>query len=325
VSLQYHEEQSVTLGIIFALLGSLSFSMNAVSIRRGVTMGAASQGLYLTVFSGTVLFLIAAALFGQLFGVVTVTTHEFAFMAASGVVHILCGRYCNYRAMEALGANLAQPIVGTSTLVSVAIAVAFLGEGLNWLQWVGIALVMVGPAIAAPRRSAGRVRVAAGVQSSGVQSGESSSATPAFTPRFVEGYFFGVMAALFWGAGPALMRAGVEDNGLGVLGGTVAYASASLVLLATLALPGQAAGALKLDPNARGLFLIGGLTSWGANILRFYALALAPVSIVVPVMRSSILFTLGMNYMFNRHLESFEPRLLIAIGISMVGATLLVV
>jgi uncharacterized membrane protein len=132
------------------------------------------------------------------------------------------------------------------------------------------------------------------------------------------------MAAAFWGAGPALMRAGVENNGLGVLGGTVAYASASIVLVATLALPGQAEGALKLDPNARGLFLVGGLTSWGANILRFSALALAPVSVVVPVMRSSILFTLGMNYFFNRHLESFEPKLLIAIGISMIGAILLV-
>jgi drug/metabolite transporter (DMT)-like permease len=92
-----------------------------------------------------------------------------------------------------------------------------------------------------------------------------------------------------------------------------------------LLIPGQASGAMKLDKGARKLFLVAGLGSGFANGFRFSALALAPVSMVIPLMRSSVLFTLALNYVFNRHLESFEPKVLGGIFISMVGAILLVI
>jgi drug/metabolite transporter (DMT)-like permease len=253
---------------------------------------------------------------GQAFDVGSVAGDDFVFMAASGVVHILGGRYCNYRAMGAIGANRAQPIVGMATLASVMIAVVFLGETLNALQGAGIALVMIGPALVVPRRrSAPQV----------VPAGGSGTEVKAFEPKLVEGYSFGVLAALFWGAGPVLMRAGVESNGLGILGGTVSYLAATLVLSLTLLIPGQASGALTLDKSARKLFFVAGLGSGFANGFRFSALALAPVSVVIPLMRATVLFTLVLNFAFNRHLESFEPRVLMGIFISMIGAILLVI
>jgi drug/metabolite transporter (DMT)-like permease len=306
----------MSLGIVFALLGAFSFSLNSVTMRRGISRGAASQGLYVTVFLGAGLFVVASVLTGQVFDLGSVTANDFAFMGASGVVHILGGRYCNYRAMGAIGANRAQPIVGMATLASVMIAVAFLGETLTRLQIVGIVLVMVGPMLVVPgRRAAPRAVPAEG----------SGTEVKAFQPRMVEGYLFGVLAAVFWGAGPVLMRAGVEDNGLGILGGTVSYLAAALVLSLTLLIPGQASGALSLDKSARKLFFVAGLGSGFANGFRFSALALAPVSVVIPLMRSAVLFTLVLNFAFNRHLESFEPKVLIGIFISMVGAILLVI
>ena len=122
-----------------------------------------------------------------------------------------------------------------------------------------------------------------------------------------------------------LMRAGLDSTGLGILGGMIAYATAAVVLVFTLALPGQASGVLKLDANARKWFLFGAVASFVANVLRFMSLALAPVSIVIPLMRSAVLFTIVFNYFMNRDLESFEPRVLTGIGISLVGAVLLVV
>ncbi|MDA0798853.1 MAG: DMT family transporter [Chloroflexi bacterium] len=306
----------MSLGVVFALLGAFSFSLNSVTMRRGISRGAASQGLYVTVFLGAGLFVVASVVSGQLFDLGSVTANDFVSMAASGVVHILGGRYCNYRAMGAIGANRAQPIVGMATLASVMIAVVFLGETLNALQGVGIALVMVGPALVMPgRRSAPQA----------VPAGGSGTVVKAFQPKMVEGYSFGVLAALFWGAGPVLMRAGVESNGLGILGGTVSYLAATLVLSLTLLIPGQASGALSLDKSARKLFFVAGLGSGFANGFRFSALALAPVSVVIPLMRATVLFTLVLNFAFNRHLESFEPKVLIGIFISMIGAILLVI
>ena len=306
----------MSLGVVFALLGAFSFSLNSVTMRRGISRGAASQGLYVTVFLGAGLFVVASVVTGQAFDLGSVTANDFVFMAASGVVHILGGRYCNYRAMGAIGANRAQPIVGMATLASVMIAVVFLGETLNALEGVGIALVMVGPALVMPRRRSAPQAVPAG---------GSGTEVKAFQPKMVEGYSFGVLAALFWGAGPVLMRAGVESNGLGILGGTVSYLAATLVLSLTLLLPGQASGALSLDKSARKLFFVAGLGSGFANGFRFSALALAPVSVVIPLMRATVLFTLVLNFAFNRHLESFEPKVLMGIFISMIGAILLVI
>lgn len=308
----------MTLGIVFALLGAMSFAMNSASVRRAVTLGAASQGLYLTIFSGTGLFLIAALVSGQIFQANIVADHEFAFMAAGGIVHILGGRYCNYRAVRAIGANRTQPLVGLSMLMSVGIAILWLKEELDLLKATGIVLVLIGPALVAPKQRS--KKKAASVDSSAVTSG-----TAAFTPNMAEGYFFGLAAAALWGAGPVLMRAGVHSNGLAMLGGTVAYAAASAVLLLTLFIPGQASGAIALSRGARGMFLIAGVSSWLANMFRFAALALAPVSIVIPLMRSSVLFSLATNFIFNRHLESFEPRVLGGIFISLAGAILLVI
>jgi len=310
----------MTLGIIFALLGAMSFAMNSASVRRAVTLGAASQGLYLTIFSGTGLFLIAALVSGEIFQAKTVADHDFAFMAAGGIVHILGGRYCNYRAVRAIGANRTQPIAGLSVLMSVGIAILWLKEELDLLKATGIVLVLIGPALVAPKRRTAEKSVPGASNSS-----PSASGGPSFTPNMAEGYFFGLAAAALWGAGPVLMRAGVHANGLGMLGGTVAYSAASTVLLLTLFIPGQASGAITLNRGARGMFLIAGVSSWLANMFRFAALALAPVSIVIPLMRSSVLFSLATNFFFNRHLESFEPRVLGGILISLVGAILLVI
>ena len=105
----------------------------------------------------------------------------------------------------------------------------------------------------------------------------------------------------------------------------VAYAAGALVLALTLLIPGQAAGAIKLDKGARGLFLIGGVSSFLANMFRFSALALAPVSVVIPLMRSAVLFSLILNFTFNRHLESFEPRVIGGVLLSVAGAVLVVI
>ncbi|MEX2598598.1 MAG: EamA family transporter, partial [Dehalococcoidia bacterium] len=309
----------MALGILFAFLSAASFGMNSAGIRRGMSQGAASQGLYITIFTGLAGFLLLALATRQLFQAGTVTSTEYGFMFAGGIVHILIGRYFNYRAIGAMGANRASPVTGTATLASVFIAVAFLNETITPLMGVGIGLVMIGPALVA-RRSR---RPASAPAPTPSPSGGRTDAEPAhrpFQPRLLEGYFFGVMAALFWGLGPVLMRAGVSENGLGVLGGLVSYAAAALVLAATLLLPGQFSGARALSGNTRWWFLLGGTSSFLANAFRYSALALAPVSVAIPLMRLSALFALGFNFLINRHLESFEPRVIVGILVSLAGA-----
>jgi len=301
----------VTTGIFLAILASATFAFNTASMRRGMFKAAASQGLYVTIYLGLVLFIIASAVSGQLFDAGEMSVRDYQLLAAGGFLHIMAGRYCNYRAMDALGANRAAPIVGLSTIGSIVIAVIFLEESIDAIQGVGIALVLAGPVLVKPRKKP--VDAVAASQSG------------AFTPKIAEGYLFGFLAAGLWGVGPVLMRAGVDSTGLGVWGGTIAYATAAVVLLVTLAMPGQAKGVLRLDKDARWWFILGAVGSFLANVFRFSALAFAPVSGVIPLMRTSFVFQIGFNYLINRSIESFEPRVIAGIVISLAGAVLIAI
>ena len=315
----------MTWGIIFALLGSMAFAMNAVTMRRGITRGPASQGLYMTVLLGTVLFVLVALGTGQAFKIGSVPGTDLGFMMAAGVVHLLGGRYCNYRAVGAMGSNRSSPVVGLSMLASVFIAIVWLGEEITVTKVTGIALVMLGPTVVARRRRRVTPAMPAGAGNTDAGGAAVGTRVRPFEPKLLEGYAFGMMAALLWGVGPVLMRAGVDGNGLGVLGGTIGYLAAAVVLLPTLLFPGQVAGAMTLDKGARKLFLVAGLGSSLANMFRFSALALAPVTVVIPLMRSALVFSVLLNFIFNRHLESYEPRVLGGMAIGMVGAILVIV
>ncbi len=314
----------MSLGIILAIGAAVAFGFNGATVRRGVATAAASQGLYVTVLGGAVLFVLAAALSGQLFRAGEVAVRDYGFLVAGGLVHILVGRYCNYRAIAAMGANRSGPVVGMSTLASVLIAVAFLGESVDGRTAAGIALVMVGPMLIARRSAPVRLRTPAPAAAAGAPAPAAPrAAAVADHPDLLEGYVFGVAAAVLWGVGPVLMRAGLEANGLGILAGLVTYAAASVALLLVLAVPGQMARAADLDGPAMRWFALSTVNSFVANILRFSALAVAPVTVVVPMIRTFAIFQVAFNFVINRSLESFEPRILIAIALSVMGAVLI--
>jgi drug/metabolite transporter (DMT)-like permease len=319
----------MAFGIFLALLSSASFGFNGATVRRAVSSGAASQGLYITIFAGLPMFILASAVSGQLFDAGEVAGHEYGYLMAGGILHILAGRYSNYRAVGAIGANRSAPIVGTSGLFAIVIAVLFLSETVTVLMGAGIALMMVGPALVAPRRRARPVVVADASPDASVGEGaparQATRGTAAANPKMLEGYIWGGLAAMFWGTGPVLMRAGLEHNGLGIWGGTVAYGAAAVLLVFSLAIPGQLAGAVTLDGSARRWFLLSAVNSFVANLFRFWSLALAPVTLVIPLMRTAAIFRLIFNFFINRSLESFDPRVLAGIGISVAGATLLVI
>lgn len=315
----------MSLGIAFALAAAVAFGFNGATIRRGVATAAASQALYVTVLGGLVLFVLTAALSGQLFRAGEVAVRDYGLLVAGGLVHILLGRYCNFRAISAMGANRVAPVMGSSAFVSVLIAVLFLDETVTVRIGVGIALVMVAPALVARRRTP--VPAAPAGASDDAPAPDAvpmrNPTVTANSPDLKEGYLFGIVGAVLWGMGPVLMRAGVDSTGLGILGGLVTYGAAGAVLVLALAIPGQLARTASLDRSALRWFVLSTLNSFTANVFRFSALAIAPVTVVVPMIRTYAIFQLGFNYAINRSLESFEPRVLAAVAVSVAGAVLL--
>ncbi|MEK9659043.1 MAG: EamA family transporter, partial [Chloroflexota bacterium] len=127
------------LGAAFGVLSASSFALSNVFARRGVMGLSALQGIYITVVAGVPLFFIAALVSGQVFRLGELGWSQHAWLAASGVTQYIVGRYSNYRAIRALGANGSAPLLSLSVLVSVVLAVPLLGERISLVQGVGIA------------------------------------------------------------------------------------------------------------------------------------------------------------------------------------------
>jgi hypothetical protein len=68
------------------------------------------------------------------------------------ILHFVWGRYCNYRASKAMGANLVAPIQQWNLLVTLVLAIVVLGEELTPLRLLGIGLVVLGPMLTYERR-----------------------------------------------------------------------------------------------------------------------------------------------------------------------------
>ena len=99
------------LGILYAALGAFTFSLNNVTMRRGVVTGSVLQGMALTVPIGGLSFLLMTISFGQLGQLAAIPTVAMPWLASQGVVHFVMGRYCNYRANQLMGVNLAAPVI----------------------------------------------------------------------------------------------------------------------------------------------------------------------------------------------------------------------
>ena len=196
------------LGAILALVSAATFGLNNASIRRGVMSGTVVQGLAITVPMGVPVFFLLALVTGNLALITGFSTETFVLLMAAGGTHFIVGRYSNYRALRAMGANLVTPIQTCGLVFTLAVAVAFLDEVITPLRLLGIILVLLGPVVMLQGRRKKR-----------------STISPTdFQPKYVEGFIFAVTSSIGWGISPVLIRAALADKEIGasLVGGLIA-------------------------------------------------------------------------------------------------------
>ena len=303
------------LGVGFAILSAFAFSLNSIFARRGLATAAASAGAYITVLLGAPLFLLASGLTGQLFHADEVSWQGFVLLSAAGVTHFGVGRYCNYRAANAIGATRTGPVQAFAIPYAILFAFVFLEETITWAMAAAISMIMIGPAVMVERRKA----------PAAAPSGASDAAT-GFEPRQAEGYTFALLSVVAYGTSPILIRAALADTeNLAIFGGFIAYASAAVVLTLALLHPRRRGLLSAMRFSSVKLFLGAGFFVFFAQMFRFIALSLAPVAVITPLMRTGELFTLGLSWAINRHLEKITWRVVLGILVSASGSALLVV
>jgi drug/metabolite transporter (DMT)-like permease len=299
------------LGGLLALLSAAAFAFNNAAARRGVLSGSVLQAMAISVPFGVPFFFAGLLLFGSLDDLASFSARDIAWLAAAGVLHFVLGRYANYRGAKAIGAVMMGPIQDLNILVSLVLAVIFLGEKITPLMAIGIALVVFGPALVFE----GKTKRAAKPK----QASE-------FKPAYAEGFLFAALSGLAYGASPILVRIGLEgapDISRGVAAGLISYIAATLVVSGVLLMPGGFAHVRAMRRQEALWFTLAGLFVGMAQMTRYMALAVAPVAVVAPIMRLSSIFRLYFSWLLNRQHEQFSSSIILATVVSLIGAVIL--
>lgn len=276
-------------------------------LRRGVLTGGVLHAMSITVPLGVPLFLLACLVFGGFDSLARFSLPSWAWLAVAGVVHFVFGRYGNYRATRALGATLSSPIQQLSVPIALVLALIFLDEVMTPLRLTGFVLVMIGPLVA--------VR--------GQNSSRKANKNKDFHPQLGEGMLWGAVAAVGYGSSPLFIVKGLgPDTSLvdSLAGGLVSYSAATIVVAVLVLFAGGAVFLRDLDRTARKWFALSGIFVFLSQMFRYMALAIAPVSVVTPIQRLSVVFRTIFSWVINRDHEVFTGPVLFGIALSLLGA-----
>jgi drug/metabolite transporter (DMT)-like permease len=272
----------------------------------------------MTVPIGGLSFLVMAAAFGELGQIAAFPTVALAWLAGQGVVHFVCGRYCNYRSNQLMGVNLAAPVVQLQVPFAMLMAVAALHEKFTLLQALGSVLMLGGSFIT--QTNAGRRRTGRG------QPPPSSTprAEPVFRPRIALGYVCALGAAICYGSSPLMARVAFLDApGAGTAaGGCLAYAAATLAFSLILLKPGAWRDIKATRRENLPWFLASAVLVAISQAFVYASLAAAPVMVVTPILQLSLVFRLALSQWINRDFEVMNLAVLIGALTAVLGSLL---
>jgi drug/metabolite transporter (DMT)-like permease len=307
------------LGVILAALSAATFAFNSAALRRGVLTGSVAQALAITVPIGVPIFLLAGLLTGASTAVAQFSPQAIAVLAFVGVLHFVGGRYCNYRAAQAIGANLSAPVIQLSLVVTLALAVLVLNESFTVLRVLGIAMVVVGPLLTRDAEPA-RTTATNAASPDGAKPVESGM-PPAFHPLYAQGYFFALLSAAVYGVTPIMIRPLVANTGAsgGLMAGLISYTAASLAIGLLLFWPGQFRHVTAVNRESVKWFTFSGVFVCLSQMFLYMAFALAPVSVVIALVQLQLLFRYWFAKLLNPHHEIFGGKMILATVISLLG------
>lgn len=312
------------IGALLAFLSACLHGTNSACLRRGVLTGTASQAIAITVPLGVLLALLAAWLSGQLFQFGELSLQQTLFLGGVGILQYVWGRYWNYRATAALGSVGAGPIQQSQMWIAVLLAVVLLGEALTLLKLIGMILIFISPLIIAISIKRSRKPKPGPEPMDPNGKAATSTAEILFEPRILAGYGAALLAALAYGLAPVLIRSGLEGTNLGILGGLIAYFSATVTFaLVSAVLPGQIRHIRNTDKIAFRWYTLAGVLVYFGQTLYFVALSLAPVTVVAPIHQFSLVARVCAGYVINRQHEVLTPTVLLALMLSLTGTIIL--
>ena len=289
------------LGLILSILAALGFALASVFVRRGtVRAGESFTAVSISVFLGTVLFLLFIMFTAKWNAFLSISWRGWLLLGAAGIMHLVAGRFFFYTSIRLIGANIALSIIQTSIFFSVILGVLLLGESITVLLVVGVLFLGFGAILISTHKAEQAPKV------------------------HIKGILAALGGAVLWGASGVLIKPAVAEVSLPYVATFVSYLTASFVLAASLIHREQREQLMELKRESLLPVIIAGVFSSVGQLLRYTALGYSPVSIAQPLIAStSVLFTFSLSFLFNRNIEVFSLKVIVGTAAIIIGAILL--
>lgn len=246
-------------GLIYALIASFFWGANPILVKRGLVHSNVSSAS-LVQQTAIMLTLVMAAWLGDELQPAALSWRVVGLLIATGFVGAYLGRTLFVWSVDRVGAAKSQALVNSSPLVTVLLAIVFLGEAISWQICLGALLISTG--IIFISRADGEAEAVA-------------------APKVLS--LVSLLAVLCYGLVPVMKKFVTDMGALPVLSSLIMHTS-GLGFLLTLG------NLLKIElkweaiPSSSVLyFTSAGILYALGSVCTFKALQLAPASIVAPV------------------------------------------
>ena len=296
-------------GLVCAVMSAVAFAANDTALRRGILFASVYKSIIITVPIGFPVFLLAITLTNSWSSFRALDLAQFLFFGSAGIIHFIFGRYFGYKTIESLGATQAGPIVQLGLLISVFFAYHLFDEEITNIHIIAIFLIILAPMIILLGHEGDKFT------RSGIEM------------KYKAGLFWGLSCAICYGISPLLVKSGFSNYSLEItiLAGFISYISAIFFLILMMIFTRvRIRDIIEMDKRALKWFIITGFMGSSAQLLRYIALGIIPISIVEPIHRTSVIFRVIFGFIINRNHEIINIRVLLGVALSIIGMYLLI-
>lgn len=282
--------------ILLAFASALFAGVTSILAKCGIrktdsNVATAIRTIVVLLFAWTMVFIV-----GSQKMISQISPKSLLFLILSGLA-TGASWLCYFRALQLGDVNKVVPIDKSSTVLTILLALIFLGEGITWLKGAAVALIAVGTFLMIQKKESG---------------GEKSKAW----------FVYAVLSAVFASLTSILAKVGIE----GVESNLATAIRTGVVLLMSwvvVFVTKKQRTVPEIPKKELGFICLSGLAT-GASWLCYYkALQDGLASVVVPIDKLSILVTIAFSYFVFK--EKLSKKALLGLALIVAGTLLMLV
>ncbi len=279
--------------VLFAFGSALFAGMTAILSKRGIkntdsTVATAIRTVVVLIFSWLMVFIV-----GSQDTIGSISQKTLIFLILSGLA-TGASWLCYFKALQFGNVNKVTPIDKSSTILTMILAILFLGESITLVKVVAILLIGIGTYLMIQKKK--------DVSPETVQSG-----------RWV---IYAVLSAIFASLTSILGKIGIEgvESNLGTAIRTIVVLIMAWIIVF---IKGEQYTIRKIDRTSWFYLILSGIATGGSWLCYYRALQDGLASVVVPIDKLSILVTILFSYLFLK--ETLTKKALIGLALIVMG------